>query len=219
MAVTNQKARETHIVSVQQAANLMRKGKLIIFPTETFFGLGSSIINDDGAQQIFKAKRRSINAPLPLIIGNWEQLSMIAEVSKNIYLFLEHFWPGPLSIILKAKACIPNVITAHTKKISVRLSSHPIACHITELVGGPIIATSANISGTAPVSCIEHIDNRLYPYISGIINIPPAPIGGLPSTVIELQESGMVTILREGAISKDAIRKKIVQLFNSALLS
>lgn len=201
------------IISLKEAVNLISQGKLIIFPTETFFGLGCKIFNnDDTIQQIFIAKQRTINIPLPIIIGNWEQLTIAAEVPQIIYPLLQHFWPGALSIILNAKQNISPYITASTQKVAVRLSSHPIAKGIADLVGEPIIATSANINKHPPVTNITQLDTRLFPYIEGIIDIPPTPTGGLPSTLIELYPNNTISILREGIIKSNKIKKKAAEL-------
>ena len=201
------------IISLKEAVNFINQGKLVIFPTETFFGLGCKIFNnDDTIQKIFIAKQRAINMPLPLIIGNWEQLTIAAEVPQVIYPLLQYFWPGALSIILNAKQNISPYITANTQKVAVRLSSHPIAKGIADLVGEPIIATSANINKNPPITNITQLDIRLYPYIEAVIDIPPIPTGGLPSTLIELHPNNTISILREGIIKSNKVKEKAAEL-------
>lgn len=202
-------------ISLEEGVQLIIDGSLIIFPTETFFGLGCKIFNnEDTIQQIFVAKQRAMSIPLPLIIGNWEQLTMIAEVPQIIHPLLQHFWPGALSIILNAKQNLSKYITANTQKVAVRLSSHPVAKGLANLVREPIIATSANIHKNPPTTDITKLDTRLYLYVKGVIDVPPAPTGVLPSTLIELDTNNTIHILREGSIKNSEVRKKAKELCN-----
>lgn len=203
---------KNNLISLEQAVELLTKGKCIIFPTETFFALGCKAFNSKAAQHIFTAKLRPTHMPLPLILGHWEQLSMVADIPNNTYTLLQYFWPGPLSILLSAKQTLPSIITANTQKVAVRLSPHPIASSLASLVGEPIIATSANISSSPPVTHIHHLHPQLVQKIDGIINLPPIPKGGLPSTLIEIHAHGEVTIIREGATPSSTIKKIAHQL-------
>ena len=139
--------------------------------------------------------------PLPLILGNWEQLDMIAKVPDGFMPLLERFWPGPLSVLLPARLRVPDILTGGTGRVAVRLSSHPVARALAEAVGEPITSSSANISGTPAVVSAGQLDKELLVSVKGVLDEPPTPAGGLPSTLVERLENGKLHILRSGAIT------------------
>ena len=135
-------------VDLKLAAELMLDGHPVIFPTETFFALGSRALDADATARVYRAKHRSTVRPLPLILGNWEQLDMVAKVPDEFMPLLKRFWPGPLSVLFPARLRVPDILTGGTGRVAVRLSSHPVARALAEAVGEPITSSSANISGT-----------------------------------------------------------------------
>ncbi len=192
-------------VNLKRAVELMLDGHPVIFPTETFFALGSRALDADATARVFRAKHRSTVRPLPLILGEWEQLDLIAKSSDSIRPLLEQFWPGPLSVIFPARLRVPDILTGGTGRVAVRLSSHPVACALAKAVGEPITSSSANISGNPAVTSAAQLDPELCTSVYGILDEPPAPAGGLPSTLVEYDEANRLHILREGAISREAI--------------
>lgn len=187
-------------VSVQRAAELMLDGHPVIFPTETFFGLGSRALDVDATARVFRAKRRSTVRPLPLILGEWEQLDLVAKAPEEILPLLHEFWPGPLSFIFPARLRVPDILTGGTGRVAIRLSSHPIARALAQAVGEPITASSANISGTPAVTQVADLDPELCASVKGILDEPPSPAGGLPSTLVEFLGDNRLRVLRKGAI-------------------
>ncbi len=192
-------------VTLKRAAELMLDGHPVIFPTETFFALGSRALDADATAQVYRAKHRSTVRPLPLILGNWEQLDMVAKVSDELMPLLKKFWPGPLSVILPARLRVPDILTGGTGRVAVRLSSHPIARALAQAVGEPITSSSANISGNPAVVSASQLDKELIASVRGILDEPPVPAGGLPSTLIEQMDNGKLRILRKGAITPEQI--------------
>jgi len=190
------------LVSFERALELIRESEPVIFPTETFFGLGSRALDSNASARIFRAKRRSTVRPLPIIIGSWEQLGQVAKVSSSIMPLLEAFWPGSLSVIFPAPLRVPDILTGGTGRVAVRLSPHPVAARLALELGEPITASSANISGTAAVTRAVDLDPELFPGVGGILDMPPAPAGGSPSTLVEPTSSGRLKILRAGSISR-----------------
>ena len=187
-------------VDLKHAAELMLDGHPVIFPTETFFALGSRALDADAAA-VYRAKHRSTVRPLPLILGNWEQLDMVAKVPDGFMPLLKRFWPGPLSVLFPARLRVPDILTGGTGRVAVRLSSHPVARALAEAVGEPITSSSANISGTPAVVSADQLDKELLVSVKGVLDEPPAPAGGLPSTLVELLEDGKLHILRSGAVT------------------
>ncbi|MEG1610752.1 MAG: L-threonylcarbamoyladenylate synthase, partial [Bilophila sp.] len=147
-------------VDLHRAAELMLDGHAVIFPTETFFGLGSRALDADATARVFRAKHRSTVRPLPLILGEWDQLDLVAKVPDAILPLLHQFWPGPLSVIFPARLRVPDILTGGTGRVAVRLSSHPVARALAQAVGEPITASSANISGRPAVVSAAELDKE-----------------------------------------------------------
>lgn len=189
-------------LTLDEAVELMKKSKTVIFPTETFFGLGSRAMEPAASARVFRAKHRSNVRPLPLIVGDWSQLEQVAKAPASVEPLLRHFWPGPLSVILQAPLRVPDILTGGTGCVAVRLSSHPVARALALGVGEPITASSANISGQDSVTRVADLAQALLDNVDGILDLPPVPAGGLPSTLVELVGDHALRVLREGAISR-----------------
>ena len=189
------------LISFERAVELMRASIPVIFPTETLFGLGSRALDADASARVFRAKHRSTVRPLPLILGEWEQLDQIAKAPAFIMPLLEKFWPGPLSVLFPARLRVPEVLTGGTGHVAVRLSSHPVAAALARAVGEPITASSANISGRPAVRQASELDPELFAAVGGVLDEAPMPAGGAPSTLIAINEQQRIVVRREGAIS------------------
>ncbi len=189
------------LIEFERAAELMRDGQPVIFPTETFFGLGSRALDADASARVFTAKHRSTVRPLPLILGEWEQLDLITKAPDSVMPLLRRFWPGPLSVIFPARLRVPDVLTGGTGRVAVRLSAHPAARALARAVGEPISASSANISGTPPVTSVLELDPDLLATVAGVLDAPPAPAGGLSSTLVEFLGENKLRLLRPGPVS------------------
>ena len=192
-------------VDLKRAVELMLDGHPVIFPTETFFALGSRALDADATARVYRAKHRSTVRPLPLILGDWEQLDMIAKVHDELMPLLKRFWPGPLSVIFPARLRVPDILTGGTGRVAVRLSSHPVARALAQAVGEPITSSSANISGNPAVVSVKQLDEELIASVMGILDEPPVPAGGLPSTLVERMEGGRLRLLRAGAVTSAQI--------------
>lgn len=190
------------LVTPEQAAELMRAGSPVIFPTETFFGLGSRALDADASARVFRAKHRSTVRPLPLILGEWEQLELVTKAPDSIMPLLKQFWPGPLSVIFPARLRVPDILTGGTGRVAVRLSSHPVARALARAVGEPISSSSANISGTAAVTSVSELDPELVAAVSGVLDALPRPAGGLPSTLVEHLGDNLLRVLRDGPVTR-----------------
>ena len=196
-------------VSPDHALDILRTGGVLVFPTETFFGLGSRALDPDATARIFLIKHRSTMRSLPLIAGDMDQVHMVGRPSQAMLALTERFWPGPLTLIMPARLRTPDVITGGTGKVAVRISSHPVCAGLTLALGEPITSSSANISGQAPVTRGDDLDIELIRHVDGVLDGYPPPSGGLPSTLIEqsLTDPLVVYILREGAISSQSLRE------------
>lgn len=191
------------------ASVLLRRGGVLVYPTETFFGIGCDARDGAAVEAVFRAKRRAVGMPLPVILGDAGQLDMIAAGWGAVEASLAHeFWPGPLSILCEAHHDVPSVLTGGTGRVAVRVSPHPAACALALAAGFPIAATSANISGRPAVVRVADLDPDLLGAVDGVFDAPPQPAGGLPSTLVSVVSGGKLRILREGAVSRAELAAK-----------
>ncbi|HIU18373.1 MAG TPA: threonylcarbamoyl-AMP synthase [Candidatus Avidesulfovibrio excrementigallinarum] len=205
MSTSSLQKNELPLISFERAVELMKAARPVIFPTETLFGLGSRALDADASARVFRAKHRSTVRPLPLILGNWEQLEQVAKVPSFMMPLLQVFWPGPLSVLFPARLRVPEVLTGGTGRVAVRLSSHPVAAALARAVGEPITASSANISGRPAAKLASELDPELFAEIGGVLDMPPLPGGGLPSTLIEVDDRHELIVRRDGAISREQL--------------
>lgn len=195
------------ILSLEQACAVIRRGGVIAYPTETFFGLGCCALDGDAVASVFAAKRRAPDMPLPVIAGDVDQLALVAaHVSDAARALAERFWPGPLSILFPAHPAVPPVLTGGTGTVAVRVSPHPGARALALGSGAPLAATSANISGRPAVTSATELDVELLQAIEGVFDMPPQPAGGMASTLVCCDDSGRLRILRDGPVSSEMLR-------------
>ena len=194
---------------IQEAARRILAGGLVIYPTETFFGIGCRVDAPEALQRVFATKRRSPDMPLPVILGSVEQLPLVADIPAAMLGDVEkiaEFWPAPLTILLPAVHALPDILTGGTGRIAVRVSAHPAARALSQACGLPIVSSSANISGRPAVTSATELDPELIAFLGsddmpdGILDMPPAPGGGMASTIVEPLGQRQLRIRREGAL-------------------
>ncbi len=193
-------------------------GEIIAFPTETVYGLGANIHDDEAILRIYKAKNRPSDNPLIAHIGNIDQLdSLVKVVPEKAKLLMDAFWPGPLTIIFKKNNDISQIATAGLEAIGVRMPDHPVIETI--LVKGNLIlvAPSANLSGSPSPTTMKHVSADLDSLIYGIIDGGNCE-EGIESTIIDLTDE-IPTILRPGTITKEDIEYEIGKIkFDESLI-
>jgi L-threonylcarbamoyladenylate synthase len=184
---------------IHEAVALLRAGKVVAFPTETFYGLAADASNTDAVDRIFRIKGRSFRSPIALITGsNIGIHSLITEIPATAQRLMQAFWPGPLTLLFAASPQINTRLTAGTGKIGIRVSSHLIADSIANGLGVPITATSANLSGAAECTTVGEVLASLGNRIDLVIDGGPTP-GGKGSTFLDITVDPPAC-LREGAI-------------------
>lgn len=185
---------------------IIKDGGLVSFPTETVYGLGANALSDDAVRKIFEAKGRPGDNPLIVHISDISELSSIAEdVPEAAIKLFEAFSPGPLTIVLKKKNCLPESVTAGLPTVAVRIPSHPIARALIKAAGVPIAAPSSNLSGRPSPTTAEHVIADMSGRVDAIIDGGACSVG-VESTVVEIVDGG-VNILRPGGITKSDIEK------------
>ncbi|HIU64613.1 MAG TPA: threonylcarbamoyl-AMP synthase [Candidatus Avacidaminococcus intestinavium] len=193
---------------LQEAAQCLRDGEVVAFPTETVYGLGADGLNDKAVHKIFKAKGRPVDNPLILHIAQFEDLELLArEVSPLAKKLAAAFWPGPLTLIVKKTSIVPDSVSAGLDSVAVRMPVHPIAQRLIHLTARPLAAPSANKSGRPSPTDAKAVSEDLAGLIAGIIDGGPAKFG-VESTVVDT--TGRVPIiLRPGSITKEMLEKVV----------
>jgi len=186
------------------AVEILRAGGAVAYPTETFYGLGVDALNQEAIRKIFSIKERPFSQPLLILIPNQNHLPYYAhEVPEVARRLIERYWPGPLTMIFAASPQLPLILTADTRKIAIRISSHPIAQAVTSLLKGPLTSTSANSSGAQSPTTAEEVLQQLGGKIDLIID-GGKTAGEKPSTIIDVTVSPP-QLVREGALPFDEI--------------
>ncbi len=194
-----------------EMGEIIKNGGLVAFPTETVYGLGANAFDEKAVLSVFEAKNRPADNPLIVHLAEISELDKVAEdVPPVAYRLFERFSPGPLTIILKKKTCVPTAVTAGLDTVAVRIPSHPVAKALIKTSGVPIAAPSANLSGRPSPTRAEHVIEDMQGRIPAIIDGGACEVG-LESTVIELS-SGTVNILRPGGITKADLEEVIAEV-------
>ncbi len=197
------KIKDENIINI---AKEIREGKIVIFPTETVYGIGTNALNEKSCEKIYQIKNRVKEKPLIVLISNKNMLKMVAkdinEIEKKL---MDTFWPGPLTIILKKQSNIPDIITAGKDEVSVRMTSGKIANKLIEKAEVPIVAPSANLSGkptgTKPEQIAIDFENKV-DYMIDIGNIS----SDITSTIVKVIDK-KICIIREGKIKREELEK------------
>lgn len=185
--------------SLDLAVTHLRRGGIVAFPTETYYGLAVDPDCDVAVTRLFALKNRSADRPLLLLIEKEEQLGSIVESVPPVYLTLmKRYWPGPLTLIFPAGYSLSHQITGNSGTVGIRISPHPIARELVRRMGKPITATSANISGLPPAQSALEVVKMFGKSLDYIVD-GGQTAGGLCSTVLGLRQ-GKPTIIRPGQI-------------------
>ncbi len=201
--------------AVRAAADAIRAGELVVFPTETVYGLAADALDAAAVARVFEAKGRDEMRPLPVQIAGVGQLSQVAsEVPEAAEKLARRFCPGPITLVVPRSKAIPDIVTGGAPTVGVRIPDHPVALALLEELGLPIIATSANVSGrSAPRSAGCAIRGFGY-MVAVVLDAGESPIG-VASTVVDVSVTPP-RILREGAISPEAIREVLGEVLPSS---
>ena len=194
----------------EEAFAALARGDVIVFPTETLYGLGADALNGQAVDKVFQLKGRDPNNPIPVIVADLAMVQMlVAAIPETAKELMERFWPGPLTLVLPARSTIPAPLVNAAGGVGVRISSQPIATQLAARLDRPLTATSANPSGKPPARTVDeakgYFSNSIDIFIDG---------GKLESktgsTVVEVLES-KIKIIREGEISAAALAQVVGQ--------
>ncbi|HYP15183.1 MAG TPA: L-threonylcarbamoyladenylate synthase [Bryobacteraceae bacterium] len=194
---------------VERAAEILRSGGLVAFPTETVYGLGANALDDRAVERIFIAKGRPATSPLIVHVSSLQMLDQVvatwpAEADRLAKLF----WPGPLSLVLPKRAAIPDRVTAGLQTVGVRIPAHPLAQALISAAGIPVAAPSANrFMGLSP-TLAEHVRASLGDKVDFVLDGGPTQVG-IESTVLSLMDPEHPELLRPGGVSRAALEAAI----------
>ncbi|MBP3283960.1 MAG: threonylcarbamoyl-AMP synthase [Clostridia bacterium] len=190
---------------LESAAQLIREGKTVIFPTETVYGLGANAMDEKAVREIFKAKGRPADNPLIVHIDSLEKIGRyVKELPRNAQLLAEAYWPGPMTLILPKKECISDVVSAGLMTVGIRIPQSAVAREFLKNCDLPVAAPSANLSGSPSPTTFEHCKDDMMGRVDGIICGEDSAVG-LESTVIDACGE-IPVILRPGGITPEMIK-------------
>lgn len=188
-----------------EGGRILREGGLVAFPTETVYGLGANGLNPDAVKKIYQAKGRPADNPLILHIADFNKVEqLVAKIPDQAEFLIQQFWPGPLTLVLKKRDCIPSIVTGGLDTVAIRMPSHPIAQELILQAGVPIAAPSANRSGKPSPTLAKHVIADLSGKVEMIIDGGSSE-KGIESTVLDMSQADPV-LLRPGSISYEELK-------------
>ena len=189
--------------NLAHAAQLLQGGQLVAFPTETVYGLGANALDAQAVLSIFTAKRRPADNPLIVHVDGKNTAQQVCQWSDAAQQIADAFWPGPLTMLLPRKACVPQIVTAGLPTVGVRFSNHPVAIRLIAQTGLPLAAPSANLSGRPSPTLAAHVMEDFCGTVPMIIDGGECAIG-IESTVVDMSGEAP-TVLRPGAVTPEQI--------------
>ncbi|MCW5981601.1 MAG: threonylcarbamoyl-AMP synthase [Bryobacteraceae bacterium] len=193
---------------VAYAAERIRQGKLVVFPTETVYGLGANALDPDAVARIYQVKGRPATSPLIVHVASVDQARTVArEWPEQAARLAERYWPGPLTLVLPKQPVIPDIVTAGLPTVGVRIPAHPLALALIRAAGVPIAGPSANPFTRVSPTEADHVPDAIAGEVDYILDGGPAPVG-IESTVLSLAGAAPA-LLRPGMISRSDIERVI----------
>lgn len=191
---------------IQKAADFIKKGGLVAFPTETVYGLGANALNSQAVLALFEAKKRPLDNPPIVHVGDISDVHrLVKKTTSKAEKLMKNFWPGPLTLIFKHSAIVPNVTVAGLNTIAIRMPNHNVALALLRESRCPIAAPSANLAGKPSPTTAKHVLDDLDGRIDAVLDAGPTPIG-VESTVLDLTIMPP-QILRPGGISYEKLKE------------
>ncbi len=192
--------------AVAAAAEALRDGRLVAFPTETVYGLGADATSDAAVTALYRAKRRPAHNPLIVHLARPEAAEPLAQFDAHARRLAERFWPGPLTLVLPARPGSPisRLATAGLATVAIRIPAHPVALALLKAARVPVVAPSANRSGRVSPTRAEDVVAELDAEVAIVLDAGPCPIG-VESTVLDLSEPDRPVLLRPGGLPRAAV--------------
>ncbi len=197
---------------ITEAAEVLKNGGIVAFPTDTVYALGALMNNEDGVKRLFEVKERPKDNPMSVLVARDLDMHLVVDISaagsQFAFRFVEEFWPGPLTIIMpKVIGRVPDVVTGGTYKVGVRNPKDDIAVALIDEAGYPVVAPSANLSGRPSPTTGQHVIDDLNGKVDMILVGPDSEIG-VESTVIDLTYEHP-TIVRKGSVTLEQLQEAV----------
>lgn len=192
---------------LEAAAAALRRGGVVAYPTETFYGLGALAADGAAVERLARAKGRPDGKPLPLLAADLAAVEAVAVLDDDARRVATRLWPGPLTLVLPARPGLPAAITAGTGTVGIRVPGSEVARRLARAAGGAIVSTSANPSGGPPPARAEELDPALRDRLDAVLDAGPSP-GGLPSTLVVI-EGGRARLLRRGPVALEDVERAL----------
>lgn len=193
---------------LKEIAKAIKNGEIVVFPTETVYGIGTNALNEKAIKKLYEVKKRDLKKPISLLVSNIEMVERFTRDITDIeYKIMKEFFPGPLTIILKKKDIVPNIVTANGNTVGIRMPEGEIVQKLLKYSNVPIATPSANISGKKTGTDIKQIQKDFGENVDYYIDGGKCKFG-ISSTIVKVI-NGEIHILREGSIKKKYIERVI----------
>jgi L-threonylcarbamoyladenylate synthase len=192
--------------TLHRLARVLRRGGLVAVPTETVYGLAANALDAKACRRIFRAKHRPPNDPLIVHVADLRMLELIARPNDAVARLARAFWPGPLTLVLRRKPVVPDVVTAGLPSVAVRMPAHPLLRRLLRICRLPLAAPSANPFGYVSPTTAAHVQEGLGRTIAHILDGGPCR-HGLESTIVDVRDPQRPVLLRPGVITAAQLRR------------
>ncbi len=196
------------------ALDVLVRGGVLVYPTETLYALGCDARDREAVERVARIKNRPVDKPLPVVIGSKDMFPLVArregpgdgegdrgaDMGPTLSALAQAFWPGPLSVLVRARRSLAPSVMDFQELVSVRVTPHPLAAELSRRLGAPLVATSANPSGRPAPARLEDLDPSLVERADLVVREEPWPSGGAPSTLVRVVGSMRLSVLRPGAL-------------------
>ena len=189
-----------------QGISLLKGGRPVSFPTDTVYALGAPINDVACVRKVYEIKQRPLSQALPILLAKPDDIELVAlEVSGVSRKLMREFWPGALTLVFRKTPFVPDIVTAGSPTVAVRIAAHPLAIDIVKGVGVPLVGTSANIHGQPSPTTAGDVHSQIGAKVELIIDAGRTP-GGVESTIIDMS-TDRPRILRQGAVARATLEK------------
>ncbi len=195
---------------IAQAAEILAAGGLVAFPTDTVYGLGADALSAAANERLFAAKGRPPDRPVPVLLADRDDADAVAHLDSDAKLLADAFWPGPLTLVLRALDAVPLTVTAGTGTVGVRVPDHPVPRALARALGRPVTGSSANSSGASSHTTAAGVETDLGDTVDMVLRGECGP-HSLASSVVDCSGERM-ELLRAGALSVESLRTVVPSL-------
>ena len=186
-----------------KAAEVAKRGGLVVYPTDTVYGLGTNPLIPSAVTRVYHVKERPMDKPLPVLVSSIEAAKRLVEMTPTAECLAKRLWPGAVTLILPARPIVPRELHAGTGRLGVRMPDHQVALRLIDMSGGALVGTSANKHGKKSPCTVEEVLEQLDGEVDVVVDAGPTP-RGMPSTVVEVLREE-IRLVRRGPVDLDTI--------------